>query len=259
MYDSFIRLGDDYVWEIEVPIGTYNVLIGLGDPDRANCHSIAIENIPFLSGCTKLSDPFPFLVSDLRSVTVLDGRLTISPAYDYEDDVILSNKLLFLEIYPCPGPVLETQLTQSQISIVKRIGQYDLIEKVPRLLSELTTEPVERFHVLQVIPIAKVPGTFSVKFLVKSSGAFSYRITPLSVSNRIVNSAQFSWSNLKMHSTKLISDFRYKSIVPKLAISTKGLSSFQIVSIVAGIVTAMIAAGLLTGGATMMATMMTSS
>jgi glucose/arabinose dehydrogenase len=79
------------VWEIAVPSGTYTVRIVSGDPYYIDSvYRVAAEDVLIISGTPT---PSTHWIDDTRTITVTDGRLTITNAAG-----AYNNKLCFIEI-----------------------------------------------------------------------------------------------------------------------------------------------------------------
>ena len=87
---SYIPMGEDKIWELEIANGTYSLELGFGDPDRLDhINSILLED-------ELITDPDGedhFDVYTLENFEVTDGHLTISPA---DENV----KINYLKIAP---------------------------------------------------------------------------------------------------------------------------------------------------------------
>jgi|GEM_PF-1647692 len=99
-YLSFNHLqkSGDLKWEIAVPNGTYTVRVVAGDPDYSDgTFKINVENLLAVNGAPTSSNRF---VEGTKTVTVSDGRLTISNASDAS-----GNKINFVEIKSDASPI----------------------------------------------------------------------------------------------------------------------------------------------------------
>jgi len=95
-YDSFVEMGAQ-VWEVQVPVGTYEVRAVSGDPLVASgTHGIDAEGVQLLAG--QASDARRF-VDGSATVYVSDGRLTLASRGG------AANKLVLVEV--SAGPALE--------------------------------------------------------------------------------------------------------------------------------------------------------
>lgn len=94
-YDTLNHMqkpGGGGAWEIEVPNGTYSVRVVAGDPAAYDSnYAIEVEGILTVSGRPTLSNRW---FEGTKSVTVADGRLTVSNAVSS-----VNNKLCFIDIH----------------------------------------------------------------------------------------------------------------------------------------------------------------
>jgi hypothetical protein len=75
-HDTFIEMGANSVWEIEVPSGVYGVHVAAGDPSATNGQSwLAVEGVTVLQGT---ATPAQRWVEGDALVEVRDGRLTLN-------------------------------------------------------------------------------------------------------------------------------------------------------------------------------------
>lgn len=97
-YDTLIyTYKSDYgtVWEIAVPNGKYQVVLVAGDPDSSSgTYKFNVENVLLVNGKASSSQRW---VAGTNTVTVADGRLTVSNASGYKD-----NKVCFIKIAAAP-------------------------------------------------------------------------------------------------------------------------------------------------------------
>jgi fibronectin type 3 domain-containing protein len=61
-------------WEIQVPNGTYNVFVSIGDPSFSSTYTLNVENVSYWSNLSLATNSF---ASKTMVVTVTDGRLTL--------------------------------------------------------------------------------------------------------------------------------------------------------------------------------------
>jgi hypothetical protein len=101
-YDTFNHMQKPQpagsVWEIAVPNGTYLVTGAAGDADNSDSlFDVQAEGVTFISG-TPSTDASARFVEGSATVTVTDGRLTIS-----NGPTAVNNKIDFLDIFQAAG------------------------------------------------------------------------------------------------------------------------------------------------------------
>jgi len=98
-YDTFNQMqksGGSRVWEIAVPNGTYQVFLVAGDPaSYSGVYRINVEGMLTVNGTPASGARW---ISGTKTVTVSDGRLTVSNATGSSN-----NKICFIEITSAPS------------------------------------------------------------------------------------------------------------------------------------------------------------
>jgi large repetitive protein len=90
-YDTLNEMKNGRIWEISVPNGNYNVFLVAGDADRFDSiFRINVEGVLTVSGTPMSSTRW---ISGSRTVTVSDGRLTVSNGSGANN-----NKICFIDI-----------------------------------------------------------------------------------------------------------------------------------------------------------------
>jgi YVTN family beta-propeller protein len=119
-------------WEIGLPNGTYQVYIVAGDPANINSvYRINAEGLLTVSGTPTSSTRW---ISGTRTVTVRDGRLTISNGSGGKN-----NKLCFLEITAVSGLAAQTARSDGPVLFVEwdsSLGKFRLRESAAGLKIE---------------------------------------------------------------------------------------------------------------------------
>ncbi len=95
-YDTFAHMqlgGVNRKWEIAVPNGAYQVRVVAGDPDYYDSNDrLLADGALLLAGVPSAANPW---IDATRTVTVADGRLTITPTA-----TAVNSKIDFIEISP---------------------------------------------------------------------------------------------------------------------------------------------------------------
>jgi hypothetical protein len=78
-------------WEIQVPNGTYNVFVSIGDPSFSSAYTLNVENVSYWSNLSLATNSF---ASKTMLVTVTDGRLTL----DQGSAVEKATRINYIEI-----------------------------------------------------------------------------------------------------------------------------------------------------------------
>lgn len=89
----------NFAWEMVIPNGTYDVLLGVGDPEATDSHyRILVEDRLFVDENTAVSGISQLVVRD--TITVADGRLTIGNDLDGSSPDAFKNAIAFVHILP---------------------------------------------------------------------------------------------------------------------------------------------------------------
>lgn len=90
--NSYIRLQPDSIWEIELPNGSYDLTVAVGDMDQDSLNVLNAEGIALLDG-VDVPAGGSYLANKI--ISVADGKLSLSI-----DDVSATTSLQYLEITP---------------------------------------------------------------------------------------------------------------------------------------------------------------
>lgn len=89
----------NFAWEMVIPNGTYDVLLGVGDPEATDSHyRISVEDRLIVDENTAVSGISQLVVRD--TITVSDGRLTIGNDLDGSSPDAFKNAIAFVHIMP---------------------------------------------------------------------------------------------------------------------------------------------------------------
>lgn len=75
LFNTMNHFRNDTCWEIELENGSYNVTVAIGDGWEST-HSLAVEDVTYWEDLTLEGSDFRV---DTKTITVTDGRLTITP------------------------------------------------------------------------------------------------------------------------------------------------------------------------------------
>jgi hypothetical protein len=91
LLDTLVYLRARATWELELPNGAYDVLLGIGDPLVGTSHTLTVEGVSYWSRHWLSRGEF---ATHSHSVTVRDGRLTVTNG----DTTDLATRLDYIEI-----------------------------------------------------------------------------------------------------------------------------------------------------------------
>jgi hypothetical protein len=92
LLDTLCQFHEGAVWEVALPNGTYSVLVSLGDASLGSVYTLIVEDVTYWEGRFIGANQF---LSTTRSVTVADGRLTLSQGSAGE----LATRINFVEVH----------------------------------------------------------------------------------------------------------------------------------------------------------------
>jgi hypothetical protein len=91
LLDTLCQFHEGGVWELALPNGTYNVLVSVGDASLSSAYTLIVEGVTYWRGRVIGANQF---VSNTSSITVADGRLTLSQGTAGE----LATRINFIEV-----------------------------------------------------------------------------------------------------------------------------------------------------------------